>query len=111
MQLKEQRHGAVTVLSPQGPLCMTDAETFETKALEAVDRTMGRVVVDMGASLYVDSRGLEALLAVTEQLSQSGRVLKLCGAVETVREILELTELSQMFEHYADVNAAVRSFL
>jgi anti-anti-sigma factor len=111
VQIKEQRHGAVTVLTPQGPLCQADAEAFEEKAKQTLDRTMGRLVVDMSGSPYVDSRGLEALLAVTEQLAQSGRVLKVCNAAETVREILELTDLASMFEHYADANAAVRSFL
>lgn len=111
MQIKEQRHGAVTILAPQGPLCLTDAEEFEQKASDAMGRTMGRIVVDLAQTPYVDSRGLEALLTVTEHLAQSGRVLKLCAAAETVREILELTDLSASFEHYADANSAVRSFL
>jgi len=33
------------------------------------------------------------------------------SARETVREILDLTELSPLFEHFEDVNTAVRSFL
>jgi hypothetical protein len=46
-------------------------------------------------------------------LEQSGRglALRLCGAGETLREVLELTDLAGMFEHYADVNTGVRSFL
>jgi len=111
MQIKEQRHGAVTVISPQGPVCTTDAEQFQASALDVLGKTMGRLAVDLSATPYVDSMGLEALVAVTEILAQSGRVLKLCGACETIREILELTGLSDHFDHYADVNSAVRSFL
>lgn len=111
MQIKEQRHGAVTVLSPQGPLCTSDAEQFEQMARAALERTMGRCVVDLGATPYLDSRALEALALLSEDLAQSGRSLKLCAACDTVREILEITDLSPLFEHYADANTAVRSFL
>jgi anti-anti-sigma factor len=60
---------------------------------------------------YVDSVGLESLVGATEELSASGRSLRLCGAGETLREVLELTGLSGRFEYYEDVNTAVRSFL
>jgi anti-anti-sigma factor len=59
----------------------------------------------------VDSKALEVLLDATERLADSGQALRLCGANETVREVLDLTDLSRFFEHYQDVNSAVRSFL
>ena len=55
--------------------------------------------------------GLEALIEVNEAVSQTGCLLKLCGANETLREVLELTQLSSQFDQYADLNSAVRSFL
>jgi anti-sigma B factor antagonist len=111
MQIGEQRHGAVTVVSPQGPLALGDADQFKAHVQDVMVRSLGRFVVDAAAVPYVDSNGLEALVAITDELSQSGRVLKLCGACETVREVLELTELSPLFEHFGDVNSAIRSFL
>jgi anti-sigma B factor antagonist len=111
MQIAEQRQGAVTVVKPQGPLCLGDAEQFRAHLSEVLVRSLGRFVVDATAVPYVDSSGLEALVKITEELGQSGRALKLCGACETVRETLDLTELSPMFEHFEDVNTAVRSFL
>jgi anti-sigma B factor antagonist len=111
MQIAEQRQGAVTVVGPQGPLCLGDADQFRAHVTEVMERSLGRFVVDAAAIPYVDSKGLEALVALTEALGESGRALKLCGACETVREILDLTELSPLFEHFEDVNTAVRSFL
>ena len=72
---------------------------------------MGRFVLDAVEIAFVDSRGLECLVEVNEQLMKGGQSLKVCGANETIREILELTDLSSVFEHYADVGSAVRSFL
>ena len=111
MKIQEQHQGAVTVLKPDGPLLETDATQFKTMAAQVLHATLGRVVVDMSGVPFVDSKGLEALVDVSEEMSQSGQTLKLCATGKTVREILELTELVSLFDHFDDVNSAVRSFL
>jgi anti-sigma B factor antagonist len=111
MQIGEHQQGAVTVLAPKGPLCAADAEQFKTLCVQVIDRNLGRIVVDAAGVPYLDSRGLEVLLDVTEKLGESGKALKLCAACETVREVMELTDLASQFEYYQDVNAAVRSFI
>jgi anti-anti-sigma factor len=72
---------------------------------------MGRIVIDATLVAYVDSPGLELLVQTTDQMAHSGRSLRLAGATETLREVLELTGVGDRFEHYADVNTAVRSYL
>ena len=111
MQIGEQQQGAVTVLAPKGPLCGPDADQFKLIAEGVVERSLGRVVVDAAGVPYLDSRGIEVLLDVTEKLGESGKALKLCAACETVREVMELTDVAGQFEYYQDVNAAVRSFI
>ena len=99
------------MLKPGGPLIAADADLFRERAMAAAHQTLGRVVIDATAIPYVDSRGLEVLLDVTEQLQQSGRALKLCGVNQNIREVLNLTGLADMFEHFEDASEAVRSFL
>lgn len=111
MQIGEQRQGAVTVLKPQGPLVGADAEQFKSEVTQAVERSLGRMVIDASAIPYCDSRGLEVMVEVSQALAESGQSLRLCGAVEVVREVLEITDLANHFEHYQDVQTAVRSFL
>jgi len=111
MEIQEQSQGAVTVLKPAGPLTEADAELFKARAVELVTRNLGRVLVDASAMAFVDSRGIEALADITDELAQSGRALKLCGANPTIRQVLELTGWSDAFEYFEDVNAGVRSFL
>src|ERR1041385_7399911 len=111
MKIHEQRHGAVTVLKPEGALLDADAEQFKSNAVQSLRASMGRLAVDMSAVPFVDSKGLEVLLDVTDEMSQQGQSLKLCATNKTVREVLELTDLVSLFEHYEDVNSAVRSFL
>jgi anti-sigma B factor antagonist len=111
MKIHEQLQGAVIVLKPEGPLIETDAATVKQRLLQTLSSSLGRFVVDMSAIPYVDSKGLEALVDVTEEMGRSGQALRMCGANKTVREVLELTDLASLFEHFADANTAVRSFL
>jgi anti-sigma B factor antagonist len=111
MKILELTKGAVLILKPGGPLTAADAEMFRERAMAASQQTLGRIVIDATAIACVDSRGLEVLLDVTEHMHQSGRALKLCGATPTVREVLNITGLADMFEHFDDTNEAVRSFL
>ena len=111
MKIHEQLQGAVIVLKPEGPLIETDAANIKQRLLQTLSSSLGRFVVDMSAIPYVDSKGLEALVEVTEEMGRSGQALRMCGANKTVREVLELTDLASLFEHFADANTAVRSFL
>ena len=109
--LDEEKHGAVTVLVPRGPLVKEDADQFKERLVQLLRSSLGRCVVDASAVPFADSGGLEALVEANDEIAQGGQSLKLCGVNETVRQVLELTELSMLFEYYADANAAVRSFL
>ncbi len=111
MEINEQTQGAVAVLRPRGPLCAGDADQFKARAHSVIGKSLGRFILDASEIAYVDSRGLEVLKETTQAMSQSGRTLRICGANETVREVLDLTGLADMFEHYTDVGSAVRSFL
>jgi anti-anti-sigma factor len=111
MEISTQRQGAVTVVKPQGALLEADAEQVKATLLQTASANLGRVVLDMEAIPFVDSRGLEIMVEVSEELSEGGQVLKLCGSNKTVREVLEITELAPQFEYFEDANSAARSFL
>jgi anti-anti-sigma factor len=111
VNISQHRHGAVTVVRPEGPLAGDDAEGVRHHLLETIADTLGRCVLDASAIAFVDSKGLEALLDVSELMAQSGQTLKMCGLNETVRQVLELTDLAPMFEYFEDAIGAARSFL
>ncbi len=111
MAIDTLQQGAVTVVRPSGPLSGDESVAFRTLAGEAFRASGGRFVADMTAVSFVDSQALEALADLSEQALKNGQSLKLCGENETVRQAMELTELIEQFEHFADSAAAVRSFL
>lgn len=111
MEIKQQQQGAVTVIRPDSPLAGDDADQFVRHVQGILGDSHGRFVLDASDIAFVDSRGLEALLQVSEDMAGSGQTPKLSCVNETVRLVLELTELSPMFEYFDEVNTAVRSFL
>ena len=111
MEIVEQKHGAVTVVKPVGPLIQPAADDLLGRMLEVRTKSLGRLVLDASGISYVDSRGLEVLVEVARTLAKSGQGLKICGANEVLREVFELTELTSTFAQFVDVNSAVRSFL
>ena len=111
MEIEELNHGAVAVVRPIGPLTQNDAERLKTQMLEVRVKSLGRLVLDASSVPFIDSRGLEILVEVSQQLTQTGRALKIAGINDVLREVFELTELTREFEHFTDVNSAVRSFL
>jgi anti-anti-sigma factor len=111
MKIQETKQGAVTVLKPAGPLTQADATEFKRVAQKVLETNLGRMLVDMSAIPFVDSLGLEVMLELTEQMQQSGQMLKLCATNKTLREVLTLTGIGGSFEHFDDVTTAVRSFL
>lgn len=111
MKVVIEQCGGVAVMKPEGPITWANAEEFKTEMIESIGINLGRIILDASLVSYVDSKGLGVLVELTQKLAQSGRTLKLCHVNETVRQVIELTGLRPLFEHFEDVNSAVRSFL
>jgi anti-anti-sigma factor len=109
VEVVEQRQGDVVIVKPCGPIAGDDAGSLGGRLARVLREQCRAVVLDASAVPFVDSRGLEVLLDATEQLIRSGEALKLSGANERLREVLELTELSPLFQQFEDVEAAVGS--
>lgn len=112
MRIDTNRHGAVTVVRPTGPIISADDATMlRTESFNVLGSTLGRFVIDASEMTFLDSNGLEALVEITEEVGAGGHSLKLCSISDTLREILSLTGLTGKFQQYEDVQSAVRSFL
>ena len=111
MQIDSQRHGAVTVIRPTGPVTTDDATQLKVALQDAMREARGRIVLDAASFAYADSAALEVLADAGESLLDTGQPMRVACVNETLRTVFELVELDHLFEHYEDVNGAVRSFL
>ncbi len=111
MKIDRRTVGTVEVCAPQDALADDGAEAFSQALLSYVNGTNPRVVVAMDEVGFMDSVALEGLVTAGNELNARSQQLKLAGVTATCREILELTGLSDRFQFFEDVDAAVRSFL
>lgn len=105
MRIESQRQGNVEVLRLHGLLAGIDAEAMEAHVAKRIDEGPPEIVLDTSGLLFVDSRGLEALVHLAEHQIRNGRTLKLAGNSPRLQEVLELTELATLFEPYARAEA------
>jgi anti-anti-sigma factor len=110
MKIDQRKLGAVTVVKLQGPISGDDATVLQHRIEQVMASSAGRIVLDLAATPFIDSGGLEVFLDTADQLSARGRTLKLCGLNATVREVLALIGLTGRFDLYDDVTTAARSF-
>lgn len=111
MDIEKNEIAGTTIIKPSGPLAKADADQFKGVAIEAASGTPGRLVLDASSVPFADSRGLEVLLDLTEELQREySDVLLIAEGNDTLREVMELTGIASDFEFFADVESALRSF-
>ena len=111
MKVEHKRVGTVEVCAPLDALADDVTDDFNAVLRTCLAAPNPRVVVDMSEAGYMDSRAVEGLLDVADDLEGRGVQLKLASVTPTCREILELVGVSGRFQFFQDVDSAVRSFL
>ena len=110
MKVKIQDYNDVTVVELQGELDSDVAELFQNTITDIVAKHKTGIVFDMSGVGFIDSIGLEQLLWSRDYCNQNKRELRLAGLDENCMKILEVTQLKNEFEHYAELAEAVKSF-
>jgi len=111
MKIHSKKVGTVDVLIPHGPLVDDDAESLIATLTEHAAAPNSRFVLDMEEVPYMDSRSIEGMVEVADELQKRGERLRLASVTPTCREILEITGQAQRVEFFNDTQTAVRSFL
>ena len=110
MKIDCQQAGDIAVVHPSGPLAGDDVDRFRAELSTLVRDGQGRVVLDASAIPYADSKGLEALLDATDLSTEVASPLKIVSCTDSLGEALDIMEISAAFEHFDDLDSALRSF-
>lgn len=105
------RQGNVDVISGDAALTRETTADLANALQQCSTQGQPRVVFDMRNVPLVDSAGLEQMLDTQDQFESCGGALKLAGPAPLCREILTITGVAAQMEIYADVRAAVGSFI
>lgn len=105
-----ERHGAITVLRPDGPFRVEDLEEIDEDIRPHLVGGVPQVIVDMSDTPLIDGAGLEWILALDEECCRRGGCVRLCGVGELCRDVLRITGVGSSVQQFGDLSSALSSF-
>ncbi len=107
MKIEVRQEGSVAVVTPVGALIIGAGERLmnETIARLFADHKF-HIVIDMGGVPRIDSSGVDTLVHACRLARENGGDAKLAGLNARIRQLLEITQLTSVFDIYPDVAQA-----
>jgi anti-sigma B factor antagonist len=96
-----------TVVAVSGRMDAENAPQLQEKCDELIAQGHTNLVIDLGGLTYISSMGLRTFLSVAKTLQSKGGTLRLCRLKGLVKQIFEITGLTQSFSVYETVESAV----
>jgi anti-sigma B factor antagonist len=99
--------GGVPVVAAPDEIDVTNAPSLRSAMLEAAAYGRGTLVVDITATRFCDSSGLQALLAARKSaLAEGGELLLVVGAPAVLR-VFALTGVGHLISHFSSLDQAL----
>ena len=110
MAVRLDQFNNIGIATPAGDLRGADAVAEFRKTIgDAVDAgKVAKLIVDCSAVRFIDSGGLEMLLALRTRLGDAIGSVGLAGLDANCHKILQMTRLDHRFEIHPDVPAAMK---
>jgi anti-sigma B factor antagonist len=103
-------YSSVVVKTLAARLGRSEVAAFRREMQDVLRTDQPRIVVDFCSVTHLDSAGIESLLhCLSESVRRDGE-LKLAALSPQAMAILEMTRVGRLFEVFATVEDAVRSF-
>lgn len=95
MRIDKKMDEGILIITPYGRIDSGNVDEF-FDALEDVDPTLEKIVLDFGEVEYISSSGLRALLGLRKNCPEAN--IRIEGVSDTVFEVFEMTGFDSMFE-------------
>lgn len=111
MKFKTKEVKGVTLIELKGNVMGgPDASSLNEELHKLIDAGKKNIVVDLDEVKFMNSSGLGMLIGALTTVRNGGGSLKLARASEKIENLLSVTKLITVFEHYKKVDEAVASF-
>ncbi|MFO1425210.1 MAG: STAS domain-containing protein [Candidatus Competibacteraceae bacterium] len=107
MILKHRNVDGIDVVALSGRLVMTNAPQVRQELLAIVEAGSGKLALDLGGVGFMDSSGLSVLVSAFKAARLKNGEIALLKLAPTVRSLIELTRLQQVFPIFDDEAAAL----
>jgi len=112
MQIGQRMVGDVAIVEITGDITLSKGGDviIKDKINSLLQQGNRKLLLDLGNVSYVDSAGLGQLVQVYATTSHNGGSLKLLRVTKRLKDLLVLTKLLTVFEHFDNEQEAVASF-
>lgn len=111
LYMVEKELDGVLLLDLRGRLTLgPETVALRSKISQILQAGHTQILLNLGEITYIDSVGLSSLVTSYTSTRKSGGSLKLLHLPRDVRQLLQITRLSTVFEIYETLDAALESF-
>jgi len=100
------QESAFIVVAPEGEIDLHSSPLVKDQIEPLIIGQRPNVVVDLTGVSYIDSSGLAVLIEAMQRVQTYGGKFSLCGLRENVRHIFAIARLDQVFQIFANQEAA-----
>ncbi len=101
----------MVIVDVSGELAHVDSiRLFRETVNPILDEGAVNLLLDLSGVAYIDSGGLGTIFAVYNSLRKSKGQLKLLNPSKKVKQLLDITSLSRVFDTFDDENNAIQAF-
>jgi anti-sigma B factor antagonist len=101
-----RRAGGAAVIVLPAEIDVTNAAQVGAELARALEADTEVLVVDMTATVFCDSAGVQVLVRARHRAAAAGLALRLAAGTPQVRRVLELTGADQVIDTYPDLETA-----
>ena len=110
MNIQKRIAGDITILCLDGRLDLTSASALKEASKDVLSNNTKKMVLNLDRVDFINSSGLGTLVSILKEVRNSQGTMKLTNLAPYVKEIFDITQLSNIFDIFPDESQALTSF-
>ena len=110
MEINTKEVAGVTFVSLQGEIKSTTSGEVMDALVGLVKGGSDKLLINLEGVNFISSAGLRSILVAAKLLKNSNGQMRICGANDSVRKVLETSGFTNLVALYADESEALAAF-
>lgn len=108
MEIQIEHENSTLIVKPKGEIDLHNSPQFRKTLQDVSNENFSALLVDLESVSYMDSSGLATLVEVFQNTTKTGKKLGLFSLQDSVKNILSITRLDEIFPIYSSRNEAIK---
>lgn len=100
----------VTIVDAEGKIVLTVADKIHDTVMDVLEGGSRKIILNLENVSFMDSSGIGKLVHCLTSTNDADGTLKLLKIPQRIKDVLEITQVLPLFEHFEDEAEAVASF-